>query len=134
MKGKTLGRKRKTLCIRSERRNSPNWPVECWVPSRGCIRWSDLTPADEAEAVEFADSNGDDAQAVSRWSDGLAGAVLANASALAEFPPGPRDKPSMYELFADVVADSGEIVPTREFRKGQRVFKHVSFAPEHRPR
>ncbi len=128
-----MRRKQKTLCIRGERRNSPNWPVECWVPSRGWIRWSNLTPADEAEAVEFADSTGDDKHDVSRWCDGLAGAVLANASALVEFPPGPRDRPSMYEIFADFVADTGELIPTREFRRGQRVFKGARFAPDQDP-
>ncbi len=101
-------------------RRVQNWPVVFW---EGWISWECLTPHRPVSAVEFADHHGaDHKQQVSRWREGLEGARRARALALFDAPPGPRDRPSMYEVFADPAA-LGLIFPAEKFRRGQLVFK-----------
>jgi hypothetical protein len=118
--------KSKRRHLPSQRKSFSDWPVEFWIPSRGWIPWSCLTFTDQAEAIKFADRHGDRDQPVSRWRNGLVSATLANASALAEFPPGPRDDPMMYPVVAEAV-QRGWITPTHDFQRGQRKFRSLIY-------
>jgi hypothetical protein len=78
-----------------------SWPqpgTSSW-PRTGWVCWQNLTPESLDKAVKFADGCGD--QLVSRWRSGPEGARSVNASSVYLFPPGPRDRPLMYRIYAD---------------------------------